>query len=906
MYLFEARCRSFALLRRFVFLFLFLVAVLLGISLYGSPTAQEVSAESRSTEFPINSEIHNQANPAVTWHPDNEEFLIVWESQVGDRVIEGQRLSGNGALIGEVLSIADEEGIQTSPTVVARENSSEYLVAWIDGRNLAATDLDVYAQLIRSGTLVGPNQPINAEVTRALSVSATYCPSGASYLLAWNEAEQLEPSLEWVNYVYGRQVDATGFPAGDIMALSADLPKPGLQQISPALVSLPLFDQIFVVFRDARNAVGGSGNNDDIFGQFIDCEGSVLHSDDIPVSTQYSGRPRGNKQNEPAVAFNSNDNQLLAVWHDARNDDDASGFDTIDIYGQLMLPDGRPMCNSPNFNFEITTAEHNQQDVQVAYSPDHNVYMVIWNDFRNGNGDIYARLISPFGGLLREEIIISDASEDQLSPAITYHPPSKQFFIVWEDYRNSLSSGADIYGAFYQPPLYESYLPVISSIQSSPGDHLHSQAEIWANCWLQGQAVSFPYVEDIPGFDTPDCPSLVNRYKENYPEPICQPATAGKNLVSFDYCNYGSMEQQNILGRYGRSATYDQAVAVIAMLMSHQHQEAREILDQLGSYQNWNTPLVGAANGSFGFSFSSVGCPQFSPENRDPRYDANYLRNGAISWAGYAFVLYQRATGDDRYELIARRTADYLLSEQIALGTEGCGEILITGGYGRYDANNQFSPVEIDWVSTEHNIDAYFFLRDLGELLGEDDYACAASAIKQGLLTRLWAGDHFLQGLGSDGQDNPDDALDVNSWGAIFLLAVGEDAKAQQALSYVEQHFTSTVEGISGYEPYGGVAEGISWDEIELVWSEGSLGVAMAYVKSGNIDEAQLILHDMSHLQEHDPAGGLFYALHDQSEPVANFPEVPSVGGSGWQIMVLRALRDAQMRDLFWGPDSEM
>ena len=872
------------------FLFIITVAALQFIS--PDNNRGRIIAASTLEAFPITSAPGNQLEPALAYNARTDEFLVVWrDASAGQNSgdIDGQLVGADGGLVGAVLPVAAEPALQRAPAVSERPNSADFLVTWIDLRNNATSDSDIYAQLVRDGALLGANRPLNTAPGRVGGVTAIPCPASDSYLVAWHEDE--DAMVPWRFFVFGRQIAANGDSLTAIGPITADYPGPGFQQVDPALALDDSGKRMLAVFRDARDYYAGSGTNDDIYGQFVGCIGKPLLTEDLPISTQFSPAPGGNRQNGPAVAYDGQRKRFLAAWTDERNDDNASDADTLDIYGQIMAADGDPLCTTPATNFEITTAPGNQNHVDIAYSPKAGAFLVVWTDYGQGNGDIYARLVDSCGKLLGEEIVISEAEGDQSTPAVRYHPPSGRFLIVWRDARNSTISAADIYGAFYEPPNdlpYQIYLPVISSPALSPP----AVEEEAAQDWLDGQTVAFAQVEDIPGYGRDGCSGRVARYKDQV---ACYPAMPGKAIVSFDFCNYGTPHQQLFMGRFGRAFLYDQAVDAVALLMSGRHEDARLLLDYVSSYQNIG--VAGAADGSFGFGFNTVGCPAYAPENRDSFYDLNYIRNGANSWLGYAFTMYQRMTGDDRYQQVAEWLADYLLTEQIAAGQPGAG--LISGGYGRYDAASNFISEDIEWVSTEHNIDAFFFMRDLGALTGKSRYSQAADRIRVAMLENLWNEQlgRFDQGLGDDA-----DALDVTSWGAIFLIAACEEEKAYRSLDYAERTYRSSAGNVTGYKPYAGLVEGTNWDEVDLVWSEGSLGAAMAYLKLGggvSLSRAYSILGEMAKLQ--DPAGGLTYAWYGGGSAQPDFPEVPSAAGTGWYVMAARAMADSRMLDAFWG-----
>ena len=108
-----------------------------------------------------------------------------------------------------------------------------------------------------------------------------------------------------------------------------------------------------------------------------------------------------------------------------------------------------------------------------------------------------------------------------------------------------------------------------------------------------------------------------------------------------------------------------------------------------------------------------------------------------------------------------------------------------------------YVPGEVDWCSTEHNIDAFFFLRDLIELTGKPGYRLALDRVQNALLRsfndRLG---QFNRGVSPREWDELM-ALDAASWGALFLMAVGEDGQARRAMSTVEQ-YRNTSSGVAG------------------------------------------------------------------------------------------------------------
>ncbi|WP_344129986.1 hypothetical protein [Luedemannella flava] len=345
-----------------------------------------------------------------------------------------------------------------------------------------------------------------------------------------------------------------------------------------------------------------------------------------------------------------------------------------------------------------------------------------------------------------------------------------------------------------------------------------------------------------------------------------------------------------------RSWIYDDALAVFAFTATGQRDRAGGILRQLADLQQ--------GDGALAFSYDV---------RRGQPFD-QYIRSGALAWVGSAALAYEESTGDLAHRSLAVGVGEYLLRQQVS-PTNGFdpsdqrfGSVL--GGYGRYDENFVFVAGPIAWASTEHNIDAYFLLRDLGYLTGDDRYAQAASMVRQSLLTHHWnsAEERFNQGVSGAGPDTAD-ALDLGSWGGLFLLAVGERTKAERSAQYVGRfrvtgadirrssdpgsfNETYTSAGpIDGYQPYGRGYD----DPPRVVWAEGTLGAALLRLRLGHDISADL--QSMRRLQAADPAGGFVQVTQGRAAPPYEFHVWPSVAGTAWAVLLTRD------PGLLWRPD---
>ena len=372
---------------------------------------------------------------------------------------------------------------------------------------------------------------------------------------------------------------------------------------------------------------------------------------------------------------------------------------------------------------------------------------------------------------------------------------------------------------------------------------------------------------------------------------------------------------------FSRSSIYDDAIAAIALTMNGDMENAGLILSALSRLVH--------QNGRLWFVYNTANS---WPTEGDS--ETALFRSGAIAWVGYAmtFYLMRGLKGDPDFLLEDRRAkslletalsiGDYLTSLQVReVGDRRTG--LITGGEGTIAIKlvdgqivDQYRGGMMTWTSIEHNIDSYFFLRDLARVSRQEKYKEAAGMIKDSLLKVAWspADGQYYRGVREEGIDTVL-ALDGASWGAIFSLAVGEKAKAERSLEAIEKNFRSSdkVDGqvVQGYKPYTGLAiyedravnrfvfpdtPDLTWTEFEAVWGEGSLGVAMAYLKLGRTSEAEKIVDEMIKLQ--GEKGGVLYLT---KEIPHEFINVPSVASTAWLVMVLSAMRDKDALEDFWG-----
>ncbi|PKL16296.1 MAG: hypothetical protein CVV49_16905 [Spirochaetae bacterium HGW-Spirochaetae-5] len=374
---------------------------------------------------------------------------------------------------------------------------------------------------------------------------------------------------------------------------------------------------------------------------------------------------------------------------------------------------------------------------------------------------------------------------------------------------------------------------------------------------------------------------------------------------------------------FGRSIIYDDALAVIAFTMNRDYRNASQILMALKRLQRKDGGLW------FGYNVNNDW-----PSEKD--YSGSTERTGATAWVGYSAVYYiQARLVEDPSFLKSNREAKTILAFAQSIGdhlikmqVQKNGDLrqgLITGGKNSYtlklegkNVNEIFIETNIDWISTEHNIDAYFFLRDLGIVTKNEKYSQSASAIRKSML-RAWSekNQQYYRGIKPAFIDEAL-ALDCASWGAVFSISAGKPEYALQSLETIEKLYASTAAplkgkgSVRGYKPYTDkeiyeevsseiarhyfpALEGLTWDYISGVWVEGSMGAAFAYLKAGNRDKAAEILRNMLPLQS--SSGGFIYFTQEIPH---EFSTYVSVASTAWFIMIASAIENQAIADSFW------
>jgi hypothetical protein len=367
-----------------------------GADLYGArvtPAGEVLDPDG----IPVCTTADGQHDPTVTF--GGTDYLVVWQ----DSAIIAARVTPAGLVLDSSgIVVAGGAGSQLYPT--ATYDGTNFLVVWYDNRGLG----DVYGARITPEGAVLDTSGIRITAGQIVRGQPTAAFDDADFLVAWTYV-----SVTNTYDIYGARVTPAGMvidTSGIILSTAAN------PQTAPAVASDSA--SFLAVWQDERTP-----SVSDIYAARASPQGVLLDSQSIAVSTATS------QQVSPAVACDGAN--YLVVWQDARTGN-------YDIHGARLTSSGALL---DSLGFPVSTAPGSQELPAVAF--DGTNCLVVWQDTRNGEYDIYGARLATSGVLLDSfGFAVSTAYGPQESPAVVFD--GTNFFVVWQDMR---SGYPDVYGA---------------------------------------------------------------------------------------------------------------------------------------------------------------------------------------------------------------------------------------------------------------------------------------------------------------------------------------------------------------------------------------------------------------------------------------------------------------------------
>jgi len=440
--------------------------------------------------------------PAVAWDVTTNLYMVVWKGEDdtealldGEGEIFAQIITNVGALTGSELRISDmgparDIAYDANNPVVSINSAGQCLIAWQSDNDIGTlvdNENEIWGQRFTMATgnhapegivldpdnvddgvttptkvsdILAIDMDLNNTWTYTLVAGAGDTDNGSftisgSDLLANTTFDFASQAIYFIRIrvndgfsTYDEQLTVTVNPpvttlVGSNFAVSDAGPASdqAYDAAYPDVAFNSTADEFLVVWHADDNL---SGKNE-IYGQRIRASDGAELGADFLIGSQQTGNTLF-YASDPAVAYNSTNNQFLVVW----NSDDLNGGmvdNENEIFGQIV--NGNGTLSGANFRISDAGGSGNSLisavDADVAYNATSNEYLVVWESDDNAVGlldneyEIFGQRISAAGAEVgTNDFFISDnngtgnADLDQYDPSVVWNSADNQYLVVWD------------------------------------------------------------------------------------------------------------------------------------------------------------------------------------------------------------------------------------------------------------------------------------------------------------------------------------------------------------------------------------------------------------------------------------------------------------------------------------------
>jgi len=367
--------------------------------------------------------VHIEWQRTADIDPFTDEFIFAWsDTRQGGRDIYIQKTNDSGEKMwGENgLVVVQEVGRQEDPILISDGNGGAYIV-WVDYKD-EPVDGDIYAQHVLSdGSLAWAQEGIGLATNPGKQVSPNMCSDGqgGAYVI-WKDL-----TVSSYAHVYGTHLSSSGalYPGTGTPILSNDSYHNN--------VSIEKGGQGHAVLVWSDNVLS---DNADIRTQRIDQSCNTLWS--APEEGGILLCSEQGNQLYPKVTY-YDELYTILVWEDHRNSAEFGDiyYQFLDVNGNEILdPQGVPAC--------LDAANQIKPRVKASYDG----AFIVWEDYRNGDSDIFSQKVDHLGNLYWENdgrsIVSEGGIQDQCR--LTTDGDGGVYY-VWLDERTAPYPETDVY-----------------------------------------------------------------------------------------------------------------------------------------------------------------------------------------------------------------------------------------------------------------------------------------------------------------------------------------------------------------------------------------------------------------------------------------------------------------------------
>ncbi len=360
----------------------------------------------------------------VVWAgDDNTGTLVDEEFEIfGQRIdaATGIELGANDFRISDMGTDGDTSFIAFNPAVTFNPTSNEYLVVWQGSDNtgaLVSFEFEIFAQRINAATgeEVGANDFRISDMGTdgdnnfaAFSPAVAFNPTSDEYLVVWNGDDDTSPLVDNEREIFGQRLDAmTGAEIGANDFRISDMGTDGdsnFGAFSPAVAFNPTSEEYLVVWFGDDDTSPLADDEVEIFGQRINAAtGEEVGANDFRISNTGPDGFLGFFVASTAVVFNITNNEYLVVW---TGDDDTGALvnEEFEIFGQRIDATTGTEIGANDFRISDMGTDGDDNfgafSPAVAFNPTSNQYLVIWSGdddteaLVNDEFEIFGQLLS--------------------------------------------------------------------------------------------------------------------------------------------------------------------------------------------------------------------------------------------------------------------------------------------------------------------------------------------------------------------------------------------------------------------------------------------------------------------------------------------------------------------------------
>jgi len=313
----------------------------------------------------------------------------------------------SGALSAQVVDdfqVNENEGrCQKYNPSIAVESNGNFIIAWADQRN--GNSNIFYQRYDSDGSVLSGNNMVSDFPAGSYQYNPSIAgDASGNFIITWYH----EDVITGDHKIYCQRYSTDGTALGGNVQVD-------IGGMNPS-IAMDDSGNFIIVWEE-----WGNGSNN-IYCQRYGSDGVALGNnfrvnDDAGSSTQRN----------PSIGVDSIGN-FMVVWYDNRDGN-------YDIYCQRYSSDGTSLGSNFKVN-DNSGSNYYLYDLSIGVDNSGN-FVIVWEDYRNGNCDIYCQRYSSDGMKLGNNFMVNDdaGSSNQYRPSITVDN-SGNFIIVWADERN--------------------------------------------------------------------------------------------------------------------------------------------------------------------------------------------------------------------------------------------------------------------------------------------------------------------------------------------------------------------------------------------------------------------------------------------------------------------------------------